>query len=352
MPSDLDRLLVAAAPVPVRAYLRHGGTERVAGQGLWRPRGHDSAWARRCRRQPELAFALWSVLERMPGIAVDQLELAGSRTYRQLIGRIGGAELRLDSVGGTTLGVSVAGAGLLTPGATLEELVSEASSANEMVVAEIARAMGWLRADEALGLRALLGPVPRRLYENQTKRRIAEGYLDADLCLTRGGWWRLAYTARQAVGIVERQRQVALRRMARFKTDAVKARGLRRKHLRATQQVVLAMWRDEGMVPLGVEVSGVGGAVGRRYGMRADALLADEAATRLVWVEVLRRPETQMPLLRRDGYRRKRELMADVAEVLQVRVEWRLFEPRGGWERWTVGADARTELAEVLEATP
>jgi hypothetical protein len=240
------------------------------------------------------------------------------------MGTLGGRELRLSSDGGRTLGVMVEGHGLITPGRTIEEIWADDVDLTDVFYAEAMHVGYWLRADEPLALRLLLGPLPRRLYDKQTQRRRLTGYLDDNLCLTRAGWWRLSYGAGRAIGVADRRRQVMLRRMATVDT-AADPHGLRHKHLRATQAIALKLYQEENFTPLGIEMSALADAIGRMYRIRADALLAD--GIRLVWVEVLRRRERHLPLARQQDYARKRDLMAEIGQVFHTDVEWRLYAP-------------------------
>lgn len=359
-PSDTRsaaELLQPIAPIPMRAYRERAGLPGKDDRpSLWSPRLTDSVWARRCRHQPELAWALGTVLEAFPETPVAEFVPSTVLTDRNLMGTLGGRELRLSSDGGCNLGVLVEGHGLITPGQTLEEkwadLMEDRAGLSHGVWLEVEHACNWLAADEALGLRLLLGPVPRRLYDNQTQKRRLTGYLDDHLFPTHAGWWRLSYGARQAIGAGDRRRQMLLRRMARHRADLPEGadpRGLRNKHLRATQAITMQMYREEKLYPIGVEMSPLADLIGRTYRIRADALMADRSGSRLVWVEVVRRPLRHMPLGRQQNYARKRDLMAEIGQIFKVDMEWRMYAPETT-ERFVVPWHRQDPADEILLA--
>lgn len=251
--------------------------------------------------------------------------------------------------------VAIGGVGhlhLITPGPRLEDAFGAMTGAGELLVRELRRAQGWLAVDEPLGLVALCGPLSRRVYRGPTQYRREAGYLDGEYGLTQSGWWRLAYGSGQGVGFQEKDRAVRLKRASEYRGDGP-ARGNHRMHTRRTQKLVLKLYKEEGLVPLGVEYSELGRYLGKELGMRADALMVNRDGSKLLWIEYQRKKENDYLLERQGQFEAKRAKMVEVANVLARPVEFYAVHPNG-LERWAqvpTGEWAPTVMPADLWAT-
>ena len=239
----------------------------------------------------------------------------------------------------TDVRVAIGGVGdgrLITPGLRLEDAFTASGGAGELLNLELARALGWLAADESLGLVALCGPLSSQVYGGPTQYRRDAGYLDGGWGLTRSGWWRLAYEAEQGVGRQEGHRSSLLKKMSDYHSNR-DPRGDRRMHVRHTQALVLKLRRQEDLVPLGVEYSALGQHFLRELTIRADALMVSPDGGKLVWVEWLRKKENAYSAAWQQRFVAKRKAMVDVANAIGRPVEFYVDYPLGLKRRGVVG---------------
>ena len=331
-----------AAPVPTSWLKAHGvwplpdWLRQEHGLAVDRL-GSPDGWARRCHANRGLAWALWSGLRALESGAGWPQHSAFRRAEHDadrvgLLGALGALALQTRGAaapGSHRVRLAAEAPGDLVPGPVLEAKLDGRAGLQARLEAEIGWARQWLAGDEVLGLAMLCGPLSKRVYTGPSGYRRTGGYLDGQYGLSAAGCWRLCFEAGQGIGRVERRRRARLSLMAGGREDA-SPHGRRRTHLRLAQRAALAMYR-EGALPLGVEYSMVGEWIGNRHGIRADALLV--AGERLVWVEVLKRHEHDLPTVRQRDYRRKREAMPLLAEELGREVEFALVHP-AGVERW------------------
>jgi len=194
--------------------------------------------------------------------------------------------------------------------------VTSGISVSAVLDLEVAHAQGWLDADPALGLIALCGPVSVER-QGTIRRRRQAGYLDDGYQLTRAGWWRLAFLAGQGVGEVERYRARRLFRAG--KTT----------HLRKVQRLVLG-YRQQGGIPLGVEISLTAQALGTWLGIgRPDALVwLDEPAPTLVWIEVESRALKWAGHAKQSKFNQLSAALREAAGALDIDIELCIQEVR------------------------
>ena len=358
----VDEYLLQLAPFPrsMREPLKEEGAEGLQEKsGLLWPKG-VSEWGVRCSDRPANAWRLWSAL-RCLGLDAPKLVLDGGLAVmpvghrvegRSVVAVVGQAPVVLGR-NAVSRGFRLLlgrrkrdhGSDILVPGPSIDDKLFRDGPARllEVFEAEVEHAQAWLKADRALGLVALCGPLSRRTLGGSSLRwhRLA-GYVDGNWALTDGGWWRLAYEAEQGVNDLELRRARLLNRMRAgvdHRGHAVPPNRLRRQHTIAVQRVTLRLAEEEELVPLGVEQSATASAVWRLMGQRSDALLSPPDASRLVVVEVLKRHEDELTEERRVRYARMRRDLPVLAGALGRPVELFLVSPGDVRERRTYQPD-------------